>query len=61
MEGKVVVTGSSSISPVMGKTEEAYEAVNKNVTVRGSAKRSTNRSLHLQQKASVISDNDSFP
>ena len=33
MEGKVVVAGSSSISPVMEKLKEAYEAVNKNVTV----------------------------
>lgn len=33
VEGKVVVAGSSSISPVMEKLKEAYEAVNKNVTV----------------------------
>ena len=33
VEGKVVVAGSSSISPVMDKLKEAYEAVNKNVTV----------------------------
>ena len=33
VEGKVVVVGSSSISPVMEKLKEAYEAVNKNVTV----------------------------
>lgn len=32
-EGKVVVAGSSSVSPVMEKLKEAYEAVNKNVTV----------------------------
>ena len=32
-EGKVVVVGSSSVSPVMEKLKEAYEAVNKNVTV----------------------------
>ena len=31
-EGKVVVAGSSSVSPVMEKLKEAYEAVNKNVT-----------------------------
>ena len=33
VEGKVVVAGSSSLSPVMEKLKEAYEAVNKNVTV----------------------------
>ena len=33
VEGKVVVAGSSSISHVMEKLKEAYEAVNKNVTV----------------------------
>ena len=33
VEGKVVVAGSSSISPVMEKLKEACEAVNKNVTV----------------------------
>ena len=33
VEGKVVVADSSSISPVMEKLKEAYEAVNKNVTV----------------------------
>ena len=33
VEGKVVVAGSSSISLVMEKLKEAYEAVNKNVTV----------------------------
>lgn len=33
VEGEVVVAGSSSISPVMEKLKEAYEAVNKNVTV----------------------------
>ena len=33
VEGKVVVAGSSSISPVMEKLKEAYEAVSKNVTV----------------------------
>lgn len=33
VEGKVVVAGSSSISPVMEKLKETYEAVNKNVTV----------------------------
>ena len=33
VEGKVVVAGSSSISPVMEKLKEAYEAVNKSVTV----------------------------
>ena len=33
VEGKVVVAGSSSISPVMEKLKEAYEAVNKKVTV----------------------------
>ena len=32
-EGKVVVAGSSSVSPVMEKLKEAYEAVNKNVIV----------------------------
>ena len=32
-EGKVVVAGSSSVSPVMEKLKEAYEAVNKNITV----------------------------
>lgn len=32
-EGKVVVAGSSSVSPVIEKLKEAYEAVNKNVTV----------------------------
>ena len=32
-EGKVVVVGSSSVSPVKEKLKEAYEAVNKNVTV----------------------------
>lgn len=32
-EGQVVVAGSSSVSPVMEKLKEAYEAVNKNVTV----------------------------
>lgn len=32
-EGKVVVAGSSSVSPVMEKLKEAYEEVNKNVTV----------------------------
>lgn len=32
-EGKVVVAGSSSVSPVMEKLKEAYEVVNKNVTV----------------------------
>lgn len=31
--GKVVVAGSSSISPVMEKLKEAYEEVNKDVTV----------------------------
>lgn len=33
VEGKVVVAGSSSVSPVMEKLKEAYEAANKNVTV----------------------------
>lgn len=33
VEGKVVVAGSSSVSPVMEKLKEAYEDVNKNVTV----------------------------
>ncbi len=31
--GKVVVAGSSSVSPVMEKLKEAYEAINKNVTI----------------------------
>lgn len=31
--GKVVVAGSSSVAPVMEKLKEAYEAVNKSVTV----------------------------
>lgn len=31
--GKVVVAGSSSVSPVMEKLKEAYEAVNTNVTI----------------------------
>ena len=33
VEGKVVVAGSSSISPVMEKLKEAYEEVNKDVTI----------------------------
>lgn len=33
VEGKVVVAGSSSVSPVMEKLKEAYEAANKDVTV----------------------------
>ena len=32
-EGKIVVAGSSSISPVMEKLKEAYEEVNANVTI----------------------------
>ena len=32
-EGKVVVAGSSSVTPVMEKLAEGYEAVNKDVTV----------------------------
>ncbi len=32
-EGKVVVAGSSSVSPVMEKLKEAYEAINPNVTI----------------------------
>ncbi len=32
-EGKVVVAGSSSVTPVMEKLKEAYEAVNANVTI----------------------------
>ena len=32
-EGKLVVAGSSSISPVMEKLKEAYEEVNANVTI----------------------------
>lgn len=32
-EGKVIVAGSSSVSPVMEKLKEAYEAVNTNVTI----------------------------
>lgn len=32
-EGKVVVAGSSSVSPVMEKLKEAYEEVNKDVTI----------------------------
>lgn len=31
--GKVVIAGSSSVSPVMEKLKEAYEAVNTNVTI----------------------------
>lgn len=31
--GKVKVSGSSSVTPVMEKLKEAYEAVNKNITV----------------------------
>ena len=41
VEGKVVVAGSSSISPVMEKLKEAYEAVNKNVTVEVQQRDST--------------------
>ena len=33
VSGKVVVAGSSSISPVMEKLKEAYEEVNKDVTI----------------------------
>ena len=33
VSGKVVVSGSSSISPVMEKLKEAYEEVNKDVTI----------------------------
>lgn len=33
VEGKVVVAGSSSVSPVMEKLKEGYEAVNENVTI----------------------------
>ena len=33
VEGKVVVAGSSSVTPVMEKLAEGYEAVNKDVTV----------------------------
>lgn len=33
VKGKVVVAGSSSVSPVMEKLKEGYEAANKNVTV----------------------------
>ncbi len=33
VSGKVVVAGSSSVSPVMEKLKEAYEGVNKEVTV----------------------------
>lgn len=40
-EGKVVVAGSSSVSPVMEKLKEAYEAVNKNVTVEVQQSEST--------------------
>lgn len=36
--GKVVVAGSSSISPVMEKLKEAYEEVNKDVTIENSDK-----------------------
>lgn len=32
-EGKVVVSGSSSVTPVMEKLKEAYEAVNPNATI----------------------------
>lgn len=32
-EGKVVVAGSSSVSPVMEKLKEAYEAINTNATI----------------------------
>lgn len=33
VEGTVVVAGSSSVSPVMEKLKEAYEALNENVTI----------------------------
>lgn len=33
VNGKVVVAGSSSVSPVMEKLKEAYEAMNQNVTI----------------------------
>lgn len=33
VKGKVVIAGSSSVSPVMEKLKEGYEAANKNVTV----------------------------
>lgn len=33
VEGKVVVAGSSSVSPVMEKLKEGYEAINENVTI----------------------------
>ena len=32
-EGKIVVAGSSSVTPVMEKLKEAYEAVNPNVEI----------------------------
>jgi len=33
LSGKIVVAGSSSVSPVMEKLSEAYKALNKNVTI----------------------------
>ena len=33
VSGKIVVSGSSSVTPVMEKLKEAYEAVNANVTI----------------------------
>lgn len=41
VSGKVVVAGSSSVSPVMEKLKEAYEKINKNVTVEVNTSDST--------------------
>ena len=41
-EGKIVIAGSSSVTPVMEKLKEAYEVINPNVTIEVSQSDSTN-------------------
>lgn len=51
--GKVVVAGSSSVTPVMEKLREAYEAINKNVTIEV---QQSDSSTGLQSAMSGICD-----
>ena len=61
LSGKVVVAGSSSVTPVMEKLKEAYVVLNPNVTieVQQSDSTKTNTILYIKY-TSIFSKSDSF-